>query len=165
MKDLIEQLKNNGKAFNCMAEALRDFLLEKVGGGDAPEPADFQIMTRGGEWEPQGGNYFYGEKTYRLRPDYTEPAEDEYELCEIKDTGGKLQFYYYNGGWKDLDVAIHYPNFAGCLYEDGEMRPTSVRYFQADGLELFDNMPLKRLQSGDITIKRPYPNGSVVLKK
>ncbi|KKM14584.1 hypothetical protein LCGC14_1704690 [marine sediment metagenome] len=111
------------------------------------------------------GNVFCDDVVHgKSQAQHTEPAEDEYELCEIYEEGELLVFNYDDQQF-GIGTALDMRNFAGYLSEDGEMRPASVRYFQSDSLELFDNMPIKRLRSGHITIKRPYPNSSVVLKK
>jgi len=93
---------------------------------------------------------------------------DEYELCEITSCIVNGLLYDPHGkGMFSISEAVNSPNFAGYLYEDGEVCGDDVRYFEiVDGRckEVFRPI-LERIQSGDITIKRPYPNGSVVFKK
>jgi len=156
--DLIKQLKENRYAFGLWPEMYENGKEMQAKAKEIGRP-EFLLLTSSGEFLRQCvDDEFILHLTVCLRPNYTEEA---YEKREIFEDAGMLYYKHDGAKWRICTACIH-PNFAGFLYEDGEMRPVSVRYFNADGVELFDNMPFERLQSGNITIKRPT---HVIFKK
>ena len=123
MNKLIKQLKNNEKPFGLMSEEMQAKAKEIGRSGN------FSVFACGG-WQDctSDSGVFDIWFAYRLNADYTEPAEDEYELCEIHMDAGQL--CYQSGKYPHvfLASAVGDPNFAGYLYEDGEMSPFTVKY-------------------------------------
>lgn len=153
MKDItmniIEQLQQNEKPFGLMSEEMQAKAKE-IGYHEF----ECHLVQAGVKWTrvTSGVGAFEDIRTYRLRADYTEPVE-EYELCKIVQEGEVGVFSFKLSPKHNLQrliVASGFADFAGYLYEDGQMKGLPVRYFH-EGQE-FEVVNFEALQSGDVTI-------------
>lgn len=163
---LIKALQQNKRPFGLMQTNLFDNRCMRVTSEEIGKCGNFETYRgRENPWCPikEGASGIFNyEHTYRLREDYIEEAK--YELREIHLHGGCLSYGNDNYPHLCLSVAPTKTNFAGYLYDDGVLCSDAVRYFGADNIEVF-RPTFDRIKSGEITIKRPYPNGNVVFKK
>ncbi len=163
MKDLIEQLKSNDKPFGLMSEEMQAKAKE-IGKGGYFE--FYNESGNSGVWTPNNRdsiNEFACDMTYRLRADYTEPAEDEYESCEISvdPETGKLCYRRHAHVEEFIYTASSLPNFAGYRYEDGKICDTDLRFLDKAGSDLW-GVTLEQIKSGEAIPFRPT---HVVFKK
>lgn len=158
MKDLILALKNNEKPFGLMSEAMQAKAKEI-------ERTNFNYYHHSNEWIcTVGSGDFSLDMTYRLRADYTEPVEDEYELVKIepqKNFGGDLGYTKPLSESACLSAACDDPNFAGYLYEDGSVYNNSTVY-KKSGCFGGEKTDMDRLNSRSVDVLRPT---HVVFKK
>lgn len=125
--NIIEALKKNEKVYNCMNEELRSYMFESVCDGEGPEKIDFQTPLRGGGWEKNTDPYFYGEKTYRLRPDYKAPeAKPKIMECEVMPNNAGILRFCYQDEWYDLSDAFKFEAWDGFKYEDDRFKLVKV---------------------------------------
>lgn len=148
MKDLIALLKQNEKPYCKMDEAMQakaDQLSKKC----------FEWLNANGVWIGLlRDTAFIKNETYRLRADYTPPAEDEYELKQIFIVNDHTYRFHLGLIEPSMTRAADFSNFAGYLYEDGEICASDIRYFDVAGNEVY-RVTLRKLNSGEITIFRP----------
>ncbi len=150
MEDIIQQLKDNDKAFGRMSEEMQEKSLEIGFHGH------FRLYVYPGF----GGvitNPSYkheGHLTYRLRADYEdEPEIEECEIC-LKKPGNYL-YYVLNGDEVRLSKMIDNPHWKGLKYKNGMVRPDTIAYLPGDNYEgVHHRTEIKGLVSGEITVLR-----------
>ncbi len=156
MKDLIEALvealQQNEFPFCKMTGAMQE-CLRTIVAHEGVSTAEF--LDENGDWRAIVNNDFALNRSYRLRADYTEQAEDEYELCEIFKSDGiafkGLLVYEAMLGSENVEVPISqapdHPNFAGYLCEDGQVKSNPVAYRTDEsviGCVKYNNLKNKR---------------------
>jgi hypothetical protein len=124
MDNIIEQLKQNGYILalwpEIYGEELAKAMLAKakeIQGAKQDPPIFDAYLPRPHGWTGAHLLTWADDSIYRLRAEYTEPVEDEYELCEIYDDDLCLVFDKWKKGI-NIVYATSDPRFAGFEFKD-----------------------------------------------
>ena len=119
-KDIIERLKTNERAF-CFLSKEEQELVRKLNNDKTRGEV---AWLRGGEFSDFSEGWLIGSETVvRISPDYTEPEQPEFEVCEVNTNGGYYKFYRELKGHccsHCLHEALCMVDFAGVLWEGEE---------------------------------------------
>ncbi len=149
--NIIEALKKNEKPFGLMSEEMQAKLR------DVYTPINLDIYIETG-WAFCGGSDLLSQNIYRLRADYTEPSEDEYELCEIlpPNNDGMTWVQFKPDHTLDFCSCEMHENFIGYLYDGDTIssKPTMYHFMSESkgcNVQYFNKTHLPN----DIKVLRP----------